>query len=378
MDKPKILIVGAGIAGLALYRALRRHQLDADIIEKKFGWVGDGGGLCLPANAVAGFDTLGLKGALMKRARRVRSVEYAQADGTTLATASLEQPPLNCQPFLALPRDDLMALLQGEHKGRVRFGLKLRAISQDSEGVDVHLSDGSGSRYNLVVGADGLFSQTREMVFKHPGVDELGVSHWRFVVPMATDGLEPVYYIGNGEAFMLYPIAEGQVYCCAQAADRDGRYLGDAPRRVLSQLFGHYAPHVREALSLLDERVTIFSGSLHAVHSREVYRGRVALVGDALHACPPILQQGVGQSLEDVLALAALLTVHPVDKALAAYKAQRLPRVRWVIDESNRMTRMAARGRFRLARVLRDRSIRRSGPVNVAGWRHLLKDPAIL
>lgn len=372
----KILIVGAGIAGLALYRALQQHQLDADLIEKHTEWADEGNGLCLPANAVAGLESLGLKAPLLKIAHQVHSIEYAKADGTTLAKASLDIPPLNQQPFLALHRSQLLELLREGLESKVRFGLTLKAIQQDGDGVEVQLSDGSTARYDLVVGADGIYSQTRQLAFAQPGLEELGVSNWRFVVPMNTTGLQPVYYLGHDEAFMIYPIGRDSAYCYAQVADKPGRYMSQAPRQVLPELFGHYAPQVTSVIQELNGQVPIFAGRLRAVQSREVYRGRVVLVGDALHACPPALQQEVGQAMEDVLSLSELLAHHELDEALAAYKTKRLPRIRWVINESNRMIRMATKGRFWLGRVLRDRIIRRSGPVNVAGWKHLLSKQA--
>ncbi len=117
----------------------------------------------------------------------------------------------------------------------------------------------------------------------------------------------------------------------------------------------------------------IIPGRLQSVASREVYSGSVLLIGDALHGCPPALQQGVGMGLEDVHCLADLFDKHQeLDTIFSLFKQQRLERISWVIDESNRIIRLASKGRTFLGRVIRNFVVRKGGPANVNGWRKLL------
>ena len=87
MSSPNILIVGAGIAGLATWRALRQHGIHAKLIEKHAQWASAGAGICLPANTVNGFQQLGLRKTLLQRAHQVKQVEYALAMDNVLPSA---------------------------------------------------------------------------------------------------------------------------------------------------------------------------------------------------------------------------------------------------------------------------------------------------
>ena len=101
---------------------------------------------------------------------------------------------------------------------------------------------------------------------------------------------------------------------------------------------------------------------------------RVILVGDALHGCPPSLQQGVGMGLEDVNCLSSLLSQHDLDEALAKFELKRAKRIAWTVKESNKIIKLAAMGRSPIGRWIRNYMIRKKGPANVAGWIKLLND----
>jgi len=101
----------------------------------------------------------------------------------------------------------------------------------------------------------------------------------------------------------------------------------------------------------------------------------VLLIGDALHGCPPSLQQGVSLALDDVLVLAQLIDSQlPVPQTLASFKQQRLAKISWIIDESNKAVKLAQIGKTALGRLIRNTIVRLTGPKNVNGWVKLLQD----
>ncbi|MCJ8272798.1 MAG: FAD-dependent monooxygenase [Psychrosphaera sp.] len=369
----KILIVGAGIVGLSMARRLDEMSLPYTLIERSSGWSQDGAGICLPANAVAGMERLGLKEPLVAMAHQVSEVSYVKPNGQVISKASLLEAPFNQQPFLALPRAKLLNLLRQGMDKKVRFNRQLKAIRQSEDGADVTFSDGQTEHFDCVIGADGVNSQVRELVFEETGLEDLDVTNWRFLIDQNTTDLQPTYYLGSDSFFMRYPMPGNKVYCYAHVIDEDKKLTNIDNKHFLLDQFKGFEDKVLEAINAVGPDDEIIPGRLNAVKSREVYSGCVVLIGDALHGCPPTLQQGVGMGLEDVHCLADLMDKGlEVEGLLRQFRAKRIERISWVIDESNRVIRLASKGRSFLGRVIRNFIVRKQGPANVAGWRKLL------
>ncbi|WP_394390787.1 FAD-dependent monooxygenase [Shewanella woodyi] len=370
----KILIVGAGIAGLALARRLDQLQQKYTLIERSPGWSQDGAGICLPANAVAGLEKLGLKDELLQLSYAVQKIKYVKPNGHLLSSASLLTPPFNDQPFLALPRAKLLALLRKGMENKVTFNTSPRNIEQLDKGVRVTFSDSRIEEFDCVIGADGINSQVRELTFNQPELEDLQVTNWRFLIDQPTADLQPTYYLGSDSFFMRYPMPDNKVYCYAHVLDKDHQWTKLQDKQWLLKRFKGFEDKVVEAIQAVACDEDIIPGRLQSVVSREVYSGSVLLIGDALHGCPPALQQGVGMGLEDVHCLADLLDKHQdLDTIFNLFKQQRLERISWVIDESNRIIKLASKGRTFLGRVIRNFVVRKGGPANVNGWRKLLQ-----
>lgn len=369
----KVLVTGAGIVGLALTRALAASGIQVTLIEKHTRLSALGSGICLPANAVQGLKQLGLYPELMARAHQVETITYAKHDGSVLARASLKQPPLDQAPFVALLRSDLLSLLSEQLPVSIQFNKFIQRIEQNDQGVEVFYHDIPVSeQFDLVVVAEGAHSSTRELIFTNQAPVDLGVTNWRFVVQNDNPMLQPVYYVGDDHAFMIYPISSNQAYCYAQIADPTEQYAEQDSSTALKEIFKHYGAEVQSAIrSPLD----IYPGRLESVSPKKAVDGRVVLVGDALHGCPPSLQQGVGMGLEDVAELqSCLASAGSIDQALLDFEQNRLPRVQWVVSESNRIIRLANKGNSWLGRLIRNFIIRKNGPANVVAWRKLLSE----
>ncbi|MFD7660695.1 FAD-dependent monooxygenase, partial [Actinosynnema sp. NPDC059797] len=125
-------------------------------------------------------------------------------------------------------------------------------------------------------------------------------------------------------------------YLVERNRDRDTLDPGahaDEMRR-LAEGYGGPWPEVRAALT--DPAVVNYTWFHRLLVDGPWHRGRVVLVGDAAHACPPTLAQGAAMSLEDALVLAELLAARDTwdDALLTAYRDRRYPRVRAVVDAS--------------------------------------------
>ncbi|RCU52822.1 monooxygenase [Corallincola holothuriorum] len=372
MVKQSILIVGAGIAGLSLYRALRQRGLDATLVERSASLSASGAGICLPANAMAGLQSIGLKHKVLDAAHQVTEIEYAKANGRTLTKGSLTSSPFDEQPFVALRRDALVDIL-ADGIEPIRFNCAPQRLEHTQEGTLVEFSDGYSQFFDLIIGADGIHSKVRTLAFGEEPIADLGVSCWRFITELKDVPQHPRYLIGKDDAFMFYPLGNNKFYCYAQSQDKKKRLL-TAPKIELLKRFKRYEPCVIDALTQAIDSDALISGRLESTTGTQFYHGNIVLVGDALHGCPPSLQQGVGLTLEDTIILARLLSRYPYIQALPRYQQHREKRVQWVVNESNRIIKLANKGRFFPGRLIRNMMLRSKGPANMIGWQRLLQD----
>lgn len=371
----KILIVGAGIAGLALARRLTNTNVKVTIIERDSHFPTGGAGICLPANAVIQMRRLGLYDRLMNASHTVNLIEMAKSNGATITTASLGEAPLNKAEFIALPRQRLMELMQYGMANSVCFSSQVTKLSETEGGLWVHINHSSRHEFfDLVVAADGMHSTTRQLTLKNSKPKNLGVTNWRFIAEHPERDAHPIYYLGNDDAFMVYPMGPTQSYCYAQIADPLNQWRNLPPIPTLQTLFHHYCDPVKSILSSLSEESKFMVGTLESVNVTRCFEGRTVFIGDALHGCPPTLQQGVGMALEDANLLADLITRFPVDDALQMYHDQRYPRIHWIVEESNRLIELANKGKTWPGRLIRNTLLRQNGPANVAAWRRILSD----
>lgn len=369
----KILIIGAGLVGLTLYRKCLDANFDATIIEKQSHPSKGGTGICLPANALLELDKIGLKKAVLSESHQVHQISYTKANGAVLGNASLNASPLNLAPFVALPRDSLYNILLGDLQSQIQWATEAKELTQSVSGVNIQLNTGEHVFYDLVIAADGIHSSTRQKICNDGSAQPLGVSTWRFIADSNSFTTEPCYYIGDDHAFMSYPLGSGKFYCYAQVSDPEQKWANLSPGEALNHLFKHYTPSVKHAIEHAVAHENIHQSELYSVKLQQATYGNVALVGDALHGCPPALQQGLGMGLRDVNTLVSLLLEYEKIEALERYNTLRLSEIKWIIDDSNKVIRMAEKGKSLIGRIVRNYIIRKKGPLNVLGWKKILE-----
>lgn len=370
----KILVIGAGISGLSFLHAALAKGLSPTLIERAPKWSKEGAGICLPGNAMIAFEKLGFADKIMNASHQVSHVTYAKSNGEVLSSASLNQSPLDKAPFVSLARAELLNILREDMDEHVLFNTEIESLETNDRGVKVTFHGGKIDVYDLIVAADGIHSRTREMAFRDSALEDLGVTNWRFI-SSSLKKQEPIYYIGSDSAFMIYPMGDDKVYCYAQVLDENKTFLNTDAKQSLEKIFQNYAPEVLQSIQELDNE-EIVSGSLSSVTNTYYPHKNIALIGDALHGCPPSLQQGVGMGVEDALVLAQVLSGLSQDEALQEFTVLRQKRVDWVVEESNKIIRLASTGKSWIGRIIRNMMIRVKGPANVAGWKRLMSQEA--
>ncbi|MFJ3211977.1 FAD-dependent oxidoreductase [Streptomyces flaveolus] len=345
MTQPRtVLVVGGGAAGNAVTILLRRAGLAVDLIEAKDDWNATAGsGITLQGNALRVLRELGVWERVEASGFGFGSVGITAPDGTVLhvqddlrtggddlpATVGMQRPRLQRILIEAVRASGAM----------VRLGTTAEILDQDADGVRVRLSDGTERRYDLVVAADGLGSGTRAAIGITAKPEPTGMAIWRVAAPRPADVTRTDLAYGGPAYIAGYcPTSETTLYAYVVEANRDRASIpaesyADEMRRLASAYGGHWPEITAHITDPAKVNYTWFDrmlveGSWH--------RGRVVLVGDAAHCCPPTLAQGAALSLEDAWVLAQMLTATETwdDALFQAYYERRVPRVRPVVEAS--------------------------------------------
>ena len=225
---------------------------------------------------------------------------------------------------------------------KVRLGATFTQLSQDDDGVDVTFADGSPSRYDLVVGADGIRSWTRRALGINLETKSVGMGIWRSFGPRPASVTRTDLYYGGPSYIAGYtPTGEDSLYAfiVEDAQDRSALTPDEqlATMKQLSQAYHGPWDEIRESLTD-PSRVNYTWFETHVLDA-PWNRGRVVLIGDAAHTCPPTIAQGGAMALEDAVVLAELLTERTtLDQGLwDAFTARRYDRAKTVVDASNQL-----------------------------------------
>jgi len=341
--RPRAVIIGAGIGGLAAAAGLHAAGWDVTAFERAASLEPVGAGLALAPNGLRALDVFGVGDAV--RAHAVgQEIGLQRPDGRWLVRSSTEHMVTDRfgDPVILLPRSRLVEALAS----RVPSDVLALSTEVTSAGADGHVVTSAGALdADLVVAADGLSSATRGTLFpSHPGTRYAGFTTWRLLTPEFSGSAPMSETWGPGSVFGVMPLADGRVYCYAAAPAPRGAHSPDDELAELVRRFGGWHEPIPALLaSAAPEAVLRHDVAELAAPLPSMHRGRVALLGDAAHPMTPNLGQGACQALEDAAVLARLATgldAAGVGDMLARYTALRLARTTKVVALSRRTGRM--------------------------------------
>ncbi len=341
----RILVVGGGIGGLSAAIALRQSGFDVDVVEKNPAWDVYGVGIIQPNNALRALDKIGLARAAVAQGSPIYGGRLYQMDGQTLVFEN-DSPPSAVEglpPGNGITRPRLHKILQDatlDSGADVRTGVTLTQMIDRADSVEVEFTDGKLGDYDLIVGADGLHSQVRSMVFKDaPEPKFNGQLCWRYNLPRI-DGLDRIWMfrgpsgsagfvpIGNDVMYML--LTEKPPAGSSLRPPREG--LAAAYRESLAQ-YGGIVAEYRELV--VDDDAVVVRPLENVLVPSPWCRGRVLLIGDAAHAATPHCGQGAAQAIEDAVVLAEeLATERTLEQTLEAFTARRFERCKIIVEGS--------------------------------------------
>lgn len=337
----RIGIIGGGIGGAALARALHMHGMEVHLFERarQFGEVG--AGVQMTPNAVKVLNALGLADDL----RRIGFLPEAMVGRNWETAQELFRTPLkdSCPriygaDFYHVHRADLHQILSRDlSEEQVTFRARcIGAETRGSTAVAV-FEDGSVFEADLIVGADGIHSAVREALWGRTEARFTGHMCWRALVPVDR---HPLPFVSPDASFWMGPKAHVVTYYVKAGAavnivavneTRDWVKESWTEPSTLEDLLAAYQGWHSDLIRLFemtDPAQTFKWGLFDRDPMTRWSRGRVTLLGDAAHPMLPFLSQGAAMGIEDAYVLARALARDSgdVSAALLAYEGERIPR----------------------------------------------------
>jgi len=344
----KALIVGGGIGGLCAAIEFAKRGIAVDLVEINPQWSAHGAGITLSGPTLRALRTVGIVDDVLKRGGHWSAIDICAADGTLVATMPLapaqgaEDLP-GAAGILRPALADILSQAARAAGAPVRLGLTFESIHPNEAGVDVVFSDGSTGRYDLVVGADGVNSKVREALFPGTPVPAFtGQSSWRAVVPRTRQN--STMFIGKTAKAGLNPVSDSESYVYLLDPREHADFIPHEQRpALLADLlpeFGGAVGEIRRGLQdgSLDPQRIVYRPLMGLMLPAPWHRGRVVLLGDAVHATTPHLASGAGLAVEAAVVLAEELgRGADVESALTAYAQRRCERAHLVVASSMRI-----------------------------------------
>ena len=343
-----VLVVGGGLAGAAVAIHLADGGVAVDLVESKPEVAALGSGITLQGNALRELRSLGVWDAVQESGYAfdvtgIRAPDPAGSIVAEIPDAKTGGPDLPAA--MGMPRPDLARILcdRAVSSGaKLRFGVTVTDFVQDAERVAVTFSDGTTGRYDLVVGADGVRSATRAQLGVALDTRPIGMGIWRAFGPRPDSVTRTDLYYGGPSYIAGYcPTGENSLYAyiVEPAQDRSGLTPQEqlATMKELAQAYHGPWDAIRE--SLIDPDQVNYTWFETHVLDAPWNRGRVVLIGDAAHTCPPTIAQGGAMALEDATVLADVLLHRDSvgDDLWDEFHGRRYERAKTVVDASNQL-----------------------------------------
>ncbi len=332
----RILVIGAGIAGLATANALQQQGHDVTVIEERTD-TSSGAGISIWPNALAALDEIGMGDAVRAAGGRITAGAMRWHDGTWLRRPSPQRLVKALgEPLVVIHRNALTSVLASSlAEGTLQYGVAAQSMVATADGVRVSLSDSTATDVDAVVGADG----TNSMVARHlngPLASRyVGYTAWRGVADCHIDPDVAGEVLGPAVEFGHVPIDENSTYWFATERTPKG---GNAPEGELNYLkhkFGTWTDPIPAVLDATDPDRVLRNDLYDRDEARQWSRGPIVAVGDAAHPMRPHLGQGGCQGIEDAAILTSFVArTDDLSAAFARFAAFRRPRVRSLMRES--------------------------------------------
>ncbi|MBS7663604.1 FAD-dependent oxidoreductase [Pseudomonas lalucatii] len=340
------LVVGGGFSGMSAAIEMRKRGIHVDLVEIDPDWRNYGAGISIGGPTLRAFRTLGILERFLQEGYACDGLDIYAPNGTLLSQVDTPRIAGDDVPGSgAVMRPVLARILADATRSSgtdVRLGCTLNGFEQDVDGVTVDFSDGNRRRYDLLIGADGLYSQLRRSLLPDaPKPRYSGQGVWRAVLPRPAQITRTMLWVGDHLKVGLNPVSRSEMYLFV---NEDRPHNDHVPpeqflTRLKALLENFSASEVRAARDSLDEHSLVIFRPLEGLLVEQPwYRGRVVLIGDTVHATTPHLASGACIGIEDAIVLAEELERRAsLADALQAFQLRRWERCRMVVHNSARL-----------------------------------------
>lgn len=340
------LVVGGGFSGMSAAIELRKRGIAVDLIEIDPQWRNYGAGISIGGPTLRALRTLGVLERFLEEGYACDGLDIFSPSGQLLTQVPTPRVAGDDVPGSgAVMRPVLAQILADATRASgtdVRLGCTVSALEQDADGVSVTFSDASTRRYDLVIGADGLYSDMRARLMPAaPTPRYSGQGVWRAVLPRDPSITHTLLWVGEHLKVGLNPVSQEQMYLFVNE-DRPVNDFVPTEQfldRLRALLEPFTAPQVKAAQAQLNaDSLVVFRPLEGLLLEQPWYVGRCVLIGDTVHATTPHLASGACIGIEDAIVLAEELG-HGVSvaQALDSFQQRRWPRCRMVVENSRRL-----------------------------------------
>jgi 2-polyprenyl-6-methoxyphenol hydroxylase-like FAD-dependent oxidoreductase len=344
----RILVNGGGIAGMTSAYWLQHNGHTPVVVERGCGAASGGYGIDFGGTGYDVAARMGIAERLSARQLPVESAEFVDQQGHVFASLSRAMvDKISRSPHLGLMHGTLQEALADTITPHVeiRYGQTVVALEQNPDAVIATFAQGTQETFDLVIGADGVHSETRERIFGPQRTFQRHLGYQVAIHPIADRfglGAVRTHYTEPGRQLVLYPTGTPGQLIAMYLFHSDITTSVDLPSRapLLHAVYDGMRWHTMAVLDQIPK--SIFMDTLTQVCIPRWHRGRVVLVGDACGCTTLASAQGVSMAMAGGYLLAESLRAHPNDHetAFAAYQARLQPQV----SRRQRTSRRFARG----------------------------------
>jgi 2-polyprenyl-6-methoxyphenol hydroxylase-like FAD-dependent oxidoreductase len=351
----KVIIIGGGVAGLAMSLFLKRANIDSAIYEQSPAYGKVGGHFVIHPSGIQILEELGLGNALMNNSHQITDFKVMDKEGNPLFEELEIGSDMEEMPYLInIARFHLIDILYQkalEEGIEINFGKRLTSFIEEKDDINVYFEDGTEAKGKLLIGADGVRSRTRSILFPFPNCQLKYSGKW------AVYGMVEIEKLGEHKEFFtsensLMYFHENFNFFISKHHPTDNEIswsmIVNEERKIpkkqfedksiedfrsdLADKFSDWDVPIKQLIENTDKFIPkqLFRTDLMTQYSH----GRVVLIGDALHTADPNAGMGTTLGLEDALYLSKMLRDHDYEDAFYYYQIDRKDRAEKVFNSA--------------------------------------------